>query len=127
MHGFMMAWRKYAQFTGRSGRREFWGFALTYLAITIVMSTLLVIGMQGAREDHVPVLVIVIAATWVPAALALFIPWLSVSWRRYQDCGLPGAIAIVGLFIPLVTLIVGLLPGTVGDNDFGAPPDHRGE
>lgn len=75
-----------------------------------------------ASEGYVPPLASGVAIVWVLVALALFVPWFSVSWRRYQDVNLPGVISIVGIFVPIVTLIVGLLEGTSGDNPYGSDP-----
>jgi len=122
MGGFIAALRKYAKFSGRSRRREFWGFAVTFGFIHVLLSTLFVVGMQGSREGYVPPFAIVVGFVWLLAGLALYLPLLSVSWRRYQDIGWPGPLSLLGLPLPLLTLIVGAVPGNAGDNAYGPDP-----
>lgn len=126
MVGFTTAMKKYATFGGRSRRREFWGFALVYWALHLVLPTLFVIGMQGSTEGYMPLLATAVGTLWIFAALGLLVPWLAVSWRRYQDIGWPGPVSLVGIPFPLITLIVGLVPGTVGDNPYGPDPKADG-
>ena len=126
MNGFVTALRKYAKFSGRSRRREFWGFALVYWGLHLLLSTLLVLAMQGTREGYMPPTATVVAITWIVVAAALFLPWLAVSWRRYQDIGWPGAASLLGLPFPLITAIVGFMPGIAGDNPYGPDPKALG-
>lgn len=113
---------KYAQFTGRSRRREFWGFALVNILISIVFSILITaIGIDRDTNTYTAigwVLVILI----VLYGLFILIPNIALQWRRYQDIGWAGPISIIGWFIPLLTLIVAFIPGNPGSNQFGEDP-----
>lgn len=120
MGGFSDSIRKYAVFGDRSRRREFWGFVVVCLLISVAIGAItgiaLAVGVSGTA---------VLWFAWIATVLtflALFVPYLAVSWRRYQDIGVHGAWSIVGWFIPFVTLVVAFIPGTVGPNEFGLDP-----
>ncbi|WP_111733242.1 DUF805 domain-containing protein [Roseovarius amoyensis] len=62
--------QKYATFSGRASRSEFWWFVLAYVIGMLVVSL-------------APVLPLLYV-------LALFVPMLAVGFRRLQDTGRPG-------------------------------------
>lgn len=62
--------QKYATFSGRASRSEFWWFVLAYVIGMLIVSL-------------VPILPILYV-------LALFVPMLAVGFRRLQDTGRPG-------------------------------------
>ncbi|MCG2595510.1 DUF805 domain-containing protein [Ramlibacter sp. XY19] len=97
--------RKYADFSGRAGRPEFWWFALFQVLV------LLVAGMLG-KFVHV----IVVAA--------LFVPAIAVGARRLHDIGKSGWFQLLYL-IPLVGILLLIYwfvqPGEEGGNQFGSP------
>lgn len=82
-----VATQKYADFSGRAARPEFWWWMLAYLIGAILVS-------------FVPVLPLIYA-------LALFVPTLAVGWRRMQDIGKPGWYFLIpsvyGLFAQFAT------------------------
>lgn len=109
---------KYATFSGRSRRSEYWWFALFNLLVSLV----------GAGVDAAlgrPLIQFVVA-------LALLLPNLAVLVRRLHDTNRSGWWVLIGL-IPLVGSIVLIVfaaqdsqPGTnrFGDSPKGAPqPD----
>lgn len=101
----------YANFEGRSGREEFWWWALAYVVGDIFLSGAgHAIGMGGLLGW----------AFWA----ALLIPSLAVSARRFHDIGKPTLWAIT-MLIPLVNLIVALIFLTKpsdGPNQYGQGP-----
>ena len=104
-------------------RQEFWGFHLTLIAIVVVLS--IIYGISAAmvaNSGEGNPLAAIALGIMIVVAIALLLPTLAVNWRRCQDVGIPGAVAIVGLFIPLVIWIVGFIPGTVGPNAYGEDP-----
>ncbi|GLQ21250.1 hypothetical protein GCM10007854_22050 [Algimonas porphyrae] len=135
-------------FKGRSTRSHYWWpFLLSFCVQLILM--LLIISTMGA--DNVNALLawassqptdfsgLEIAPLSSPAkfflvflavfSLLTFVPNISLSWRRYQDMGLPGAIHLVFLFtgpflqfIWLMELVWFAFPGTRGPNRYG--PDR---
>ena len=112
------AFTKYAVFTGRARRAEFWYFHLFNLIVTVCM--MLFVSMF-APED---------AASGIAALywLATFIPTLSLIWRRLQDTGRSGFLFFL-VFVPVVgavlTIIWLCMDGDRGPNRFGPDPKGR--
>lgn len=108
----------YANPRGRASRSEFWWAALWLLLLSqIPMFTLgFIEGFYGFElADNVAY-----AITDIVVVVALFLPTVSVTFRRMHDQDLNG---IVGL-IPLVGLIFALLPGTNGPNRYDHNPQR---
>ncbi len=101
----------YATFPGRASRSEYWFFALFQWLIAIVGIVLIFAGDS--------------AAILIMAALANFLPSLSVTVRRLHDTDHPGWWYWIQL-IPLVGVIIFLVfmctRGSWGDNRFGPDP-----
>lgn len=89
--------RNYFTFSGRAARSEYWWFILFVVIVSIVLSLLdgAVFGTDPQTGDPRSIL----ESVW---GLAVFIPVLSVGWRRLQDTGragywilLPGALGVI--------------------------------
>jgi uncharacterized membrane protein YhaH (DUF805 family) len=129
--------RKYADFTGRARRTEFWLFALLVFLIEIVFMALLsavggsamVMG-DPAAAAAVPMTGAIGAVLFAHLAvmLALLVPSLAVTFRRLHDTNRRGWWILIGL-IPLIGAVVlfifYLLDGTPGPNRFGDDPKGR--
>lgn len=115
--------KRYAQFEGRSSRKEFWMFQLLFVGLILIW-TLLAGGTMNEYGEPRPFGVIITGLT-VIALLALFIPLLAVEVRRFHDQDRSGWLVLLNL-IPyigtLIVLIFMLLEGTRGDNRFGPQP-----
>lgn len=123
MHGFMTALHKYAQFTGRSRRGEFWGYHLVLFALAAVVSVLYAIGLGMAEASgESSALTGIASGLGVVLYLGFVVPTVALGWRRCQDIGVPGAVAIIGMLLPLVMWIVGAVPGSPGENRYGPEP-----
>jgi uncharacterized membrane protein YhaH (DUF805 family) len=97
---------KYADFSGRASRSEFWWFALACVAVGLVFN-LLGLELIGALAN-----------------LALLIPSLAVGSRRLHDIGKSGWFQLIWL-IPLVgwiLLIYWLVQPSGAANEFGTGP-----
>ena len=106
MDYFVGALKKYADFSGRARRKEYWMFILVYMIINIVLS---VLGME------------VISGI---VSLGLLIPSLSIAARRLHDTGRSGWWQLI-LLIPIVgviVLIVFLAQDSHEANDYGVNP-----
>ena len=111
--------KRYAEFTGRSRRKEYWMFLLLSIGIYIIASIL--DGIAGLNR--------MIAGTYGPitalVGLGLLVPTLAVSIRRLHDSDRSGWWLLLGL-VPMVGEIIVLvfmaLEGTRGANRFGADP-----
>ncbi|WP_324750006.1 DUF805 domain-containing protein [Sphingomonas sp. LY54] len=113
--------KKYAQFEGRSRRKEYWSFFLLMLGVYIVAGMIDgILGLAGMVLGVYGPLSLV-------AAVALFVPSLAVGVRRLHDTGRSGWWLLIGL-IPLVGGLVLLyfmvIEGTPGPNEYG--PDPKG-
>jgi uncharacterized membrane protein YhaH (DUF805 family) len=118
MNWYVEALRKYATFTGRARRKEFWFFQLFVLLIGIALS--LVDRMLGVLDDETGFGVL--SGIF---SLAMFLPNLAVSVRRLHDTDRSGWWLLL-CFIPLIGIVVLLvffvLDGTRGTNRFGEDP-----
>ena len=111
--------QKYADFSGRARRAEYWWYTLfstlVSIALTVVDTT--VLGSGGAAGG-----IGVLSGLW---SLALLIPSLAVSVRRLHDKDKSGWWLLIGL-VPIVGAIVLLVwfctRGTEGPNQFGPDP-----
>ncbi len=115
MNWFLEALKKYAVFSGRARRKEYWFFVLFYLIIYIVLLLIdsAVLGSEG----------IGLLATLF--SLAMLLPALGVAVRRLHDTGRSGWWILIG-FIPLIGVIVLLVfylqDSQPGDNEYGPNP-----
>ena len=115
---FQPLW-KYATFSGRARRMEYWLFVLFYAVVSIVATVVDVsLGLTLGGEDAMGL----ISTIW---GLALFLPSLAVSVRRLHDTGRSGWWILL-MFVPIVGMIVLIvffcLGGDEGRNRFGPDP-----
>ena len=111
--------KRYAQFAGRSRRKEYWSFFLLMLAAYVVAG--IVDGILGMNT--------MIGGLYGPlsllAALVFIIPSFAVGIRRLHDTNRSGWWILIG-FIPLIGALVLIyffvLEGTRGANQYGADP-----
>ncbi len=96
--------KKYMEFTGRAGRREFWLYFLAYMAVVILFSVL---------TSVVPFLRILGIAF-----LGILLPTVAVGIRRMHDIDKSGWF----MLIPFYNLYLATLEGTKGKNQYGAEP-----
>ncbi|WP_293404335.1 DUF805 domain-containing protein [Phenylobacterium sp.] len=127
--------RKYADFTGRARRMEFWLFWLFLIGIQIVFSIL--IGMVGGptavADPTDPFAVLngpakALYGVFGLVMLGLLIPSLAVAMRRLHDTNRTGwwlALGLIPFLGALVLLIFYVLDGTPGPNKYGPDPKGR--
>lgn len=127
----LMPYRRYADFSGRSRRKEYWMFTLLSVIVSIVLVGLLFGGMSASEtgEPQMGVLGYLGAGLLGIFVLASFIPSLAVQVRRFHDQDKSGWFILLG-FIPYVGGIIALvfmcLEGTRGPNRFGPDPKDPG-
>ena len=110
MNWYLEVLRKYAVFSGRARRKEYWMFFLFNLIITFVLG--FIEGIVGiAPEIDQSVLVTIYQ-------LAVLIPSIAVGVRRMHDTDHSGW----WLLVPIVNLVFAVSEGTRGDNRFGSDP-----
>lgn len=113
-------WRRWADYQGRSGRREFWTFQLIPAAIGVMI--VVMAGVGGDEYGEFSGFQRMIAILAVLGLLALIVPQLALQVRRFHDQDKSGwfvllnAIPYIGPFIVLAMMLV---PGSPGDNRYG--------
>jgi uncharacterized membrane protein YhaH (DUF805 family) len=133
MEWMLMPYRRYADFSGRSRRMEYWMFSLFYLLVCIAFGAVMVAGLVVADFDQTAmaadrgggVLLIVGGGGLVLFLVGSFIPCISVAVRRFHDQEQSGWMYLLS-FIPYVGWIVLIvfmcIDGTRGPNRFGPDP-----
>ena len=110
---FKLALSKYAQFTGRSRRSEYWYFTLVNILISMgfnILTAVTEVGLFGMLGSLV--------------GLALVIPGLAVAVRRLHDVGRSGwwyliALTGIGIFVLLYWFVQ---DSEAGANKWGPNP-----
>ncbi len=147
MDWMILPFKRYAEFSGRSRRMEYWMFTLlNVIVVTVLM--FIVLGTGGAAGvldaeasgntsaglsalfGGLGILILV----WI---LAVIIPSIAVTVRRLHDRDMSGwwyLGAVIGGMIPYLGFLVSIaflvfmaLPGTPGPNRFGPDPKGTGE
>ncbi|SDH77760.1 Protein of unknown function [Agrococcus jejuensis] len=142
--GMLRFLRKYATFRGRASRSEFWWGQLTLAIASLVLFLPGVIAFPAVFLSRMEVstadpsttpaapfaafadalwgfgLLLAGAVLW----LGLLLPWLALAWRRAQDAGMPGGVALAfllgGNMLAGVLLITGLAQYVLGFLDSSA-------
>lgn len=125
--------KKYAAFSGRASRSEYWWWALVAAVIGIVLNILVSAGTMestsaalGATPAYGPVgiLGIVLSLIW---GLATIVPSLAVSARRLHDGNFSGWLLLLHL-IPILgsiaVLILMILPSNPTGQRFDQPTGY---
>ncbi|WP_076414583.1 DUF805 domain-containing protein [Shewanella sp. UCD-KL12] len=110
MEYFIGALKKYADFTGRARRKEFWMYILFYMIFYVLAAVI-----DGILGTMIFSLIL---------ALGLFIPSIAISARRLHDTGRSGWWQLIGL-VPLIGAIVLLIfyiQDSIGENEYGSNP-----
>ena len=124
--------QKYASFSGRARRKEYWMFFLVY-ALLSGSITAVVMGLDWVVD-------FVTRGRWADSfsleaglnlgvlALVHLLPSIAVTVRRLHDTNRTGwwaALALVPIVGPLVLLYFAVLPGDVQPNNYGPIPKFR--
>jgi uncharacterized membrane protein YhaH (DUF805 family) len=103
---YLAVLKKYADFSGRARRKEYWMFVLVNFIIGVALSFI---------SDYLSSLY----------ALAVLIPGLAVSVRRLHDIGKSGWWIFINL-VPLIGwiwyILLAIKEGQSGDNQYGPNP-----
>lgn len=110
MHWYTDVLKKYAQFTGRARRQEFWMFTLFSVGIAIVLG--IIGGLIGFS----------LLSTLY--SLAVLVPSVAVGVRRLHDTGRSGWFMLLALIpvIGLVLIYFLAIEGEKSENAFGPDP-----
>ena len=105
---------KYADFSGRARRSEYWYFCLANYLISAILAWL------GLKLRFFRTL------EWI-YSLAVIVPGLAVTWRRLHDVGRSGGYAfmiLVPLAGPILLLVRLCTDSEPGSNRFGLNPKY---
>ena len=109
MTAISTCFKKYATFSGRARRSEYWYFFLFCMLVSAAL------GLIFKSQSMISTLF----------TLATMVPSLAVSWRRMHDIGKAGAWSLIVL-IPVVGLIIFLIwvckNSEEGENEYGENP-----
>ena len=102
--------KKYATFSGRARRKEYWMFMLWNFVVAFVLG--FVDGLMGwTFGDNNGYMSTVYQ-------FAVLVPSIALCWRRMHDVNKAGPFS----FIPFYSLYLSLKSGDVGENRFGSDP-----
>ena len=133
MMGFMDALttvfrNKYATFSGRASRSEYWWAYLGYFVIATVLQIFALVGgiilIDAGQLALLPTLIALVGI------FALIIPTIAVSVRRMHDTGKSGWMLLI-LIIPCIGFILWIVwmveDGQAHDNAYGPVPTNTME
>lgn len=108
MTWYLEVWKKFAVFSGRARRKEYWYFTLVNLIVFVAFMAL------GEQAN-------VVAGIYM---LAVLLPSLAVSVRRLHDTGRSGWWVLLALvpLLNLVLLVFFVQDSVEGANEYGANP-----
>ncbi len=140
----IMPLKRYADFKGRSRRKEYWSFTLLVVIVYVVLMALMLAGgfpmaamtnpemAAGSMGEGPGVLFWLGAGLLGLFVLAIIIPAIAVVVRRLHDRDMSGwwylgaivasMIPVVGFLASIALLVLMCLPGTPGPNRFGPDP-----
>jgi uncharacterized membrane protein YhaH (DUF805 family) len=110
--------RKYATFTGRASRSEYWWWTLfTFLTYTVLAIVTYAVGIGSSRDGgRTPgLLAVPLIIVFAVFALGIIVPTLALTVRRLHDGGYSGWLALL-MLVPyvggLIIMIFALLPSS---------------
>lgn len=135
MNWMLMPYRRYADFSGRSQRMEFWMFTLFFYIVLFVLVGLMLAGVPWGTMDQTSssydpdaapgVLFWIGLGLLVIFVLGSFIPSIAVAVRRFHDQDKSGWFYLLS-FIPyiggIVMIVFMCIDGTRGPNQYGPDP-----
>ncbi|MBB4606893.1 uncharacterized membrane protein YhaH (DUF805 family) [Xanthomonas arboricola] len=126
MEWMLLPLKRYADFNGRSRRKEYWMFMLLQAIVLLVLGGLFGIAAALMGGENGPgALAWLVAAVIGIVVLALIVPSIAVTVRRLHDQGKSGWFYLISL-VPYVggfiVLVFMCLEGTPGPNEYGENP-----
>jgi uncharacterized membrane protein YhaH (DUF805 family) len=119
MQWYIDVLKKYAVFSGRARRKEYWMFVLFNVIVSIILSIIdRIAGLDYGPSGSSGVLSSIYS-------LAVLIPSIAVAMRRMHDTNRSGAWILINL-IPCIGwiwfIVLAAQEGTPGDNQHGPDP-----
>lgn len=120
MDWYIAVLKKYAVFSGRARRKEYWMFVLFNIIFALVASALDTVVFGIAFDGFGPL--------YVAYTLAVLVPGLAVSVRRLHDIGKSGWYLLVNLIPlagPIWYLVLVCTDSQPRDNQYGSNPKEQ--
>lgn len=121
--------KKYATFSGRASRSEYWWFQLFYW-IALVVVGILTVALAAVFDANETSLFIFIPIGLL--VLAMLLPVIALQVRRFHDRDMSGwwylgavivgNVPFVGILVWIAVFVISCLKGTDGPNRFGPDP-----
>jgi uncharacterized membrane protein YhaH (DUF805 family) len=139
MDWMLMPFKRYAEFSGRSRRKEYWMFTLLNVLIVVFCYALIlssagpgILAGDPSGMDSFGVLGIIGLIVLIVWFLAALIPGIAVTVRRLHDREMSGwwylgfivlsLIPLVGIIASIAMIVILALEGTDGPNKYGPDP-----
>lgn len=129
MDWMLMPLKRYAEFSGRSQRMEYWMFVL--FQVIVIVALMLLTGIMGAifgsEDGELGVVGGLMAIIMFVFIFGLIVPTIAVTVRRLHDQDKSGWWYLLN-FVPfggIVLFVFMCLDGTPGPNQYG--PDPKGD
>jgi uncharacterized membrane protein YhaH (DUF805 family) len=118
MNWYLAVLKKYADFTGRARRKEFWMFTL--FNMIFIVAAMILDNVFKTTLEELPY-----GLFYFLYVLVIFIPGLAVSVRRLHDIGKSGWMLLVAI-IPIIgaiwLLVLMVTDSNSGQNQYGLNP-----
>lgn len=143
MDWMLMPLKRYAEFSGRSRRKEYWMYALGVIIVGVVLGVIEgATGLTGMVGPYGPLSALFLLATFIPSLavgvrrlhdtdrvgwwilLPIVPEVLAVAMTMSGNLPVAGILAVVALVAAIVLLVFLVLDGTKGPNKYG--PDPKG-
>jgi uncharacterized membrane protein YhaH (DUF805 family) len=122
MSWYLLVWKKFAQFNGRSRRKEYWMFQL--VNVSILFPLYIFSRVMDNLDIQLNTGVAIFLLIYCLYALASIVPILSCGARRLHDSGKTGWLVLLGL-VPiagLALLALMAIDSDPGTNKYGPNP-----
>ncbi len=147
MEWMILPFKRYAEFSGRSRRMEYWMFTLfNVIVVTVLMFVVLGAGgasgvleaqASGDTSAGLGALFGGLGVLILLYGLVIIVPSIAVTVRRLHDRDMSGwwylgaviggMIPYLGFLVSIAFLVLMALPGTPGPNRYGPDPKGIGE
>lgn len=133
VNAFVSCLKRYACFSGRASRSEFWFFSLSQFLIYIILAVFtffvatvsLFQSVSGHSSGAIGISIFLTLLNWC-VTLGLLVPSLAVTARRLHDMGMSAWAILFGLIPiagPIILIVLCCMESEKGRNDYGDGPD----
>ena len=116
MEWYLKPWRKYADFTGRARRKEYWTFNLINMALIAPLFYFNLLRSKPSAAIYLLIILLIIP---------IIVPSYAVAVRRLHDTNRDGSYIMFSL-IPFIGFILVTIwtcqNSDIGENDYGPNP-----